>query len=129
MDAACPERVGADRCGECGVDAPGDGDHDLAEPALLDVVADTEAESEPHLLELRCERDDDRWCGLAPEDRDGDVDHRRGGSGFTTAFELTPAYVAQPAADRLGGVEVHDEQAFFESGCARDDFALVVEHD
>ena len=45
------------------------------------------------------------------------------------ALELAAAHVAEPAADRLGRVEIDDEQRLLEPGRARDHLALVVEHD
>ena len=44
------------------------------------------------------------------------------------AIELAAAHVAEPAADRLGRVDVDDEQGLLEARRARDDLALVVEH-
>ena len=50
MHALRPEGLGAERGRDRGVDSPGDGDDDLAEPVLLDVVAQSDAE-EPDALE------------------------------------------------------------------------------
>ena len=130
VHAVGAERVGADRCGQRRVDAAGDPEHDVAEAALLDVVADAEAEREAHLLELRRERDDDGLDGLpCGRTATGASITVAGGRALAGALELAPADVAQPPPDRLGRVEIDDEQALLEAGRAGDHLALVVEHD
>ena len=129
MHPVGPERVGADRSGQGGVDAARDPEHDLAEAALLDVVAEAEAECKPHLLELRLERDGNGLDGPPLARHGGDVDDRCRRHALTAALELAPADVAEPPPDRLGRVEVDHEQELLETGRPRDHLTLVVEHD
>ena len=124
-----PERVHADRRRQRGVDAARDPEHDVAEAVLLHVVADTEPEREPHLLELRLERDDraGRDGSLCPRRRQ--LHHGYVGPSLAGALELAPPHVAQPPADRLRRVDVDHEQRLLEAGRPGDHLPLVVEHD
>ncbi len=65
---------------------------------------------------------------LRPRRRGRYVDDHRCGDGVAGALELATSNVAKPTADRLGRVEVDDEQALLEPGCPGDHLALVVEH-
>ena len=53
MHALGAERLGAERRRDRGVDPARDGDDDVREAVLLDVVAQAERERAAHLLELR----------------------------------------------------------------------------
>ena len=100
-----------------------------SEAVLLDVVAEAEPQREAQLLELRGERRHGGLDGLRALARRGQLERRRNGRAGARPLELAAAHVAQPPADRLGGVEVDDEQRLLEAGRACDDLALVVEDD
>src|SRR5204863_8094795 len=78
VDALRAERLDGQRGRERGVDPAGDADDHVAEPVLVDVVAKTELEGEPHPLEPGELRGDHRLHRLAvpTRRRRGDVDDR-----------------------------------------------------
>ena len=57
------------------------------------------------------------------------LDHGRGRRLVARALELAAPHVAEAAADRLGRVEVDDQQSLLEPRRPGDHLALVVEHD
>ena len=129
VDVLGTQRVGGDSGRQRRVDAAGDADHDVGEAVLRDVVAETEPEAEPHLLESGRERCHGRSDRLVDVARRGEPDRRSRGGLRPRALELAPAHVAEPPSDRLGRVDVDDQQRLLESRRAGDDLALVVEDD
>ena len=72
MHAVGAERLGGERGSERRVDAARDADDDVAEPVLLDVIANAQLEREPHLIELgerRRDRAGRRLCEVDYEQR------------------------------------------------------------
>src|SRR6266545_1100070 len=104
---------------------------DLAEPVLVDVVAQPELERESHLLELVDERHH-AYLHLAAVLRRAtraDVDDLDGRNFVALARERAAANVAQAPSDDLLGLDVCEQQRLLESGSACDDPSLVVEDD
>ena len=130
MHAVRAQRLGGECRGHRRVDPARHADDDLAKAVLADVVVQAQLEREPHLLELRLERDD-AARRLAPVARGAcrahvnDV-HRR--DLLTLARERAATEVAQPAADHLLRLDVDDEQSFLEAGRAGEHRAFVVQH-
>ncbi len=127
MDAVRAERAGAERCRHRRVDPTRDADDDFAEAVLYDVVPKAECEREPHLLELRCERDDLRRDGVVVGRERLELDGRYLRRRFARTIQIASAHVAQPAADGVGRLDVDDEQVLLKAGCACDDLARRVE--
>ena len=131
MHSVGAERFHRERRRHCGVDPAGNADHDVAEPVLAHVVAEAELERQPHLLELRLERNDTAVEAVAvrPGRAHGaDVDdlHRR--RRLALAGERAPANVAQPPSDHGFRVEIDEQQLLLEADSTRDDLPLVVDH-
>ena len=129
MHALCAERFGTQCSGHRRVDAARDADDDVVETVLLDVVAETEDQSEPHLLELGGERHHHRLKLAVLDAWAVELDglHRR--SDLARASELTATCVAEPAASGVDGIQVDEQKLLGEAGGAGDDFARVVEDD
>jgi hypothetical protein len=100
---SAPSASTAERGCERGVDPARDADHDVAEPVLLDVVAQAQLEREAHLLELVERRGDWASTGSGFSSLDADVDDRRLRHGSTLPGERAAPHVAQAATDRVGG--------------------------
>src|SRR5918996_2619259 len=131
MNAVGAERLDRQRGRQRRVDAARDGDDDVAEAVLLDVVAQPELEREPHLLEL-AERLRDWGLQGAPVGRGpwlSDVDDLDRRQLAALARERAPPHVGQAPPDHLGGIDVDHKQGLLEGGRSRDDHALVVEDD
>ena len=123
------EGVDGERCRQCRVDPARDGDHHLAEAVLVDVVSEPEDEGFPHLLELRLEC---RHVGLgscAECVRRSELQRLDLGHGRTVPLEGATADVSEPPRDRVGWIDVDQQQRLLEPGCAGHDLARVVEHD
>ena len=128
MDSLRSERLDRDRRRECGIDASRQADHDLPEAVLANVVAEAEAEREPHLLELvewfregGARAPVERW-----EWRKGDLCHRER---FPVAREGPAAHVPKAAPNDADRVDVHHEEGFLEARRASDHLSVVVEDD
>ena len=74
-------------------------------------------------------RRDDCFDRLARPTRRADVDDRQIGELAAVACECTTADVPEPAPDRIGGLDVDDEQRLFEARPARENVTLLVEHE
>src|SRR5436190_20897893 len=131
MDALRSERLRRRRGGHCRVATPAVTDDDaVAKAVLVDVVAQPELQSEPHLLELLLERNELELRAGAVRRRllRADVHDRHGRWSLALARERAPADVAQPPPHDLLRVDLDDEQRLDESRCARDNRSLVVDH-
>ena len=129
MHALRPERVGRERRDERRVDPAREPEHDLAEAVLADVVPQGEHERPAHLLELGLERDDLAAEYFVLNNTFSQLEHGRLLLVLPVARERAAADVAQPPADRLARVDVHDEQCLLEAGGAGEHLAVVLEHD
>ena len=109
------ERLGAESRRDRRVDATRDGDDDLREAVLLDVVAQAERERAAHLLELRGERGGRSFDLLWMLAGCGELDDLDARGALARAIELAAAGVSQAAAHRLGRIDVDDEEALFEA--------------
>ncbi len=129
MDAIGAERLDAQRGSHGRVDPPGDTDHDVGEPVLLDVVAQTEGQGQAHLLERGLERDDRPGELVRLVDSRFELDDLDRWDLIARAIELASPRVAQATRNRVGRLDVDDEELLGEPGRAGDDLTGVVDHD
>ena len=116
MDVRGPKRLGGECSRDRRVDPAGHADDDVAEAVLPHVVVESELERQPHLLQLVDERRHlaGRLAAVAGRPACADVDDLHGRDLLPLARERAPADVAQTTADHFGGLDVDDQQRFFE---------------
>ena len=102
---------------------------DLGEAVLPHVVAETEHERLPHLLELVVERDDLRRRDVGLLSRRVELDRPDDLEAAAVPRERAPARIREAARDDRRRIDVDDEQRLLEAGRPREHRALVVEHD
>ena len=83
----------------------------------------------PHLLELGLERHDDAGDRVGVSGRRLELDHFHRGQLLARAVELATACVTQAPPDRVGRLEVDDEECSSKPGARASDLAGIVEDD